>query len=652
MHNKYINSMRMISLLAIKNAKQGHAGMSMSCAPILYTLYTNHMHISKKDPKWINRDRFILSAGHGSVALYSILHFAGLISLDDIKNFKKDTRLTPGHPEYLKDNYIDVSTGPLGQGVAMGVGSAIAQKYLENKFKNISDLIDHYTYVVVGDGDIQEGISYEAMSLAGKLKLNKLIILHDANFYQLDSSVNKVFDEDLHLRAKSMDWNYIEVKSDDFDSINNAINQAKVSDKPTYIKINTTIGYATKLANNNKSHSMNLVDEDIAYSQSILNTNNNGFEFDKQIYDYFESNVLDRNNKYQNWLNKIEEYKIKYPQEINKFLKFINQDFDITSVLKKIKFEKLNVPTRNYVKDLMTLLKENNVDYILAGCADLEAATNIKISDTDFNDNLDSNNIKYGIREFAMSAITNGILAHGVLKTISGTFLVFSDYMKSSIRLGALMELPNFYIFTHDCYQVGGDGPTHQPIEQLAMLRSIPNVNVFKPCDHKEFIASVYCALNSKKETNVLVLTRHGLDSNHKSSINDVINYGGYIIDDSIDADITLAGSGTEIDLLFETKAKLESLNIKTKIVSICNLKKFVNNKKDYIEKTLASKYGLLTVESSSDSYWYRLTKFVNNHIHFEANEFGKSMDGNLLYKQKGFNSENLLNLIKQNLIK
>lgn len=651
MHNKCINAMRMLSLQAIKLAKQGHVGMSMSASPLVYTLYTNHINIAKDEPKWFNRDRFVLSAGHGSLTIYSVLHFCGLLSLDDIKGFKTKHSKTPGHPEYENDNYVDASTGPLGQGVAMAVGMAIAEKYLSNKFINLKGLIDHYTYAVLGDGDLQEGISYESMSLAGKLKLNKLIFLHDSNDFQLDSKVECVFNEDLKKRMESMNWNYIKV-SNHFDSINKAIDNAKQSNKPTFIEVKTIIGEGSNKQNSNKSHSMSLKDEDIVNADKYFKTNHNDFNFDQSIYDYFNNTVIKRGTEeYKKWKNLGKEYAQKFPKEYSTFQKWINNDFgNLKDVILKTQISQQNVATRNYVKDILNYFKESQFDWLISGCADLEAATNIKIGNNNFNSDYTSNNILYGIREFAMSAITNGILLHSGLKTISGSFLVFSDYMKSSIRLGALMQLPNMYIFTHDSYQVGGDGPTHQPVDQLAMLRSIPNVLVHKPCDEKELMAAFDIALNSKNITNIIILTRHALDSTHNSSYLKT-KKGGYIIDDQKDADIVLAGCGSEIDLLFEVKKSLLKQNIKAKIVSIPCVQTLLTKKESYLLELFKSKKGLLTIEASSDSTWYKLYKYANNFYHFEAKEFGLSMDGDKLYKMKGFNEKNLISIIKKNLL-
>lgn len=648
MNIKYINAMRIISLEVIHIAKQGHVGMSMSAAPLTYALYTKHINITDKNPKWFNRDRFVLSAGHGSLAIYSLLHFAGLLSVDDMKNFKKKDSKTPGHPEYEHDNYIDASTGPLGQGTGIAVGMAIAEIYLRNKFKNLKGLIDHYTFAILGDGDIQEGISYESMSLAGKLKLNKLIFIHDSNNFQLDSSVDRVFNENLEQRMQSMNWYYI-TTSNDADEISEAISKAKIQDKPTFIEVKTIIGEGLKTENSNKAHSMSITIEDLNLASDYYKINHNNFSFEKDIYNHFKENIVERGNlEHEKWKKLCDKYSKEFPSEFEEFLKWSENNFDnISKLIKDTPIATNNVATRNYVKDFLNNLYEKNIDWLILGCADLIAATNIKNGDSYFDINKNSNNVLFGIREFAMSSIMNGILLHKGLKTISGTFLVFSDYMKSAIRLGALMKLPNIYIFTHDSYQVGGDGPTHQPVDQLAMLRSIPNVVVHKPCDEIEFLASLDISLHSTEQTNIIILTRHNLSSKHNTTLSGFIN-GGYILYEDKNPDITLAGSGSEIDLLFETKQLLEKDNIKVKIVSIPSLQKFINQPSKIINNILKSKFGLLTVEASSDNTWYKLSRTSKNFYHFQANQFGKSMDGDELYKLMGFNALNLKKIIKK----
>lgn len=652
MSNKYIDAMRMLSLQAIWKAKQGHAGMSMSAAPLTYTLYTKQINIAKEDPKWFNRDRFVLSAGHGSLSIYTVLHFAGLLTMEDMESFKTKHSKTPGHPEYEPDNFIDASTGPLGQGVGMAVGMAIAEKYLAAKFSTLKGLMDHHTYAVLGDGDLQEGIAYEAMSLAGTLKLNKLIFLHDSNNFQLDSSVSEVFTEDLEKRMESMEWDYIRTTNEPKE-INAAIKKAKTHKRPTFIEVKTIIGEGLPTENSNKAHSMALTEAQLDQAADYYKWSKEKWTFDSEIYTHFREEVVDRGDKkYNDWKALCAKYKASQPKEYAKFVKFMKNNFtDLTKTITSTKFAAQNVPTRNYVKDLFATFDKKGVDWLISGCADLVAATNIKLGKTDFGKDPTSNNILFGIREFSMSAIANGIVLHGGLKTVTGTFLVFSDYMKSAIRLGAMMERPNFYIFTHDSYQVGGDGPTHQPVDQLAMLRAIPNVVVHKPCDEVEFAQAAAEAMASTKETHVLVLTRHPLSSGHATSC-DKATKGGYVLTGNGDADITLVGAGSEIDLLFASKELLEAKGISVKVVSVPSLNTFLKQPKAYITKTLASKSGVFSVEPSSDALWYKLAQYTSDFYHLEADSFGLSMDGGKLYADKGFNPKNVVKLAQKHLIK
>ncbi len=651
--NKYVNSMRSLGIQAIMKAGQGHTGMAMSACPITYTLFTKFINISKKNPKWLNRDRFVLSAGHGSMSLYSVLHFSGFISLKEIKNHKQKGSKTPGHPEYSSKNYIDCSTGPLGQGIGMGVGMAIAQSYLENKFKKIKSLVSHYTYVLVGDGDLQEGVCYETMSLAGKLNLNKLIVLHDSNDCQLDAKVNDAFNENLELRMKSINWDYIKTSNDPID-IENAIKLAKKNKKPTFIEVKTIIGEGTSEQGSNKAHGLKVDKNEISLFEKYYDIKVRNFKFDKSIYNHFISRVQNRGTKkYNKWIKDLEIAKSKYPKLVKELLNnFKNKFINIDKIINLDIINK-NQATRDYVGQYFQQLYKSKINDTLFGSADLASATkttfNIK---NNFNSNKKYPEILYGIREFGMSSIQNGILLHGGLRSISSTFLSFADYMKSAIRIGAMMELPSSYIFTHDSYQVGGDGPTHQPYDQLPMLRSIQNVYVYRPCNEIETKYVFSNLFSSKNETSIGVFTRQPLNSNHPTDYNKCFMHG-YELYKQSNPDIILCGSGSEIDLLFSVKKELENNNIKSRIVSIPCLQKFFNNDNKYISNLLKSKYGVFSIETSSDYLWYKIKDYIDNkHVHFGAYSFGESMDGKKLYEEKGFNKENIINIIKNQILK
>lgn len=646
---KYINAMRMLSLQAIMKAGQGHTGMAISACPITYTLLTKFINISRKNKKWINRDRIVLSAGHGSMSLYAPMHFAGFLTMSDIKSHKKKGCKTPGHPEYEKDNFIDASTGPLGQGVAMAVGMAISEKYLSKKYGN---LINHYTYCVVGDGCIQEGISYESMSLASKLGLNKLIVIHDSNDCQLDAKVNSAFCEDLKKRMESIEWDYIKTSNNVFD-IEKAVIKAKKNKKPTFIEVKTIIGEGTSAQGTNLAHGLKVDSNEISYFEKYFNIKANSFVFDKDIYSHFKKTITDRGEKeYNKWLKKVNLLKEKNKNKFNDFIKMSKGNFVDVSKILSIKNVKDNLATRDYVGIFMNQLYKEGLDDTIIGSADLASTTKLTFNlDKNFAINPKFPEILYGIREFAMSAIQNGILLHGGLRSLCSTFLSFSDYMKSSIRLGAMMKLGSSYIFTHDSYLVGGDGPTHQPYDQIPMLRAIENTYVYRPCNKEESLFTINKLMSNKNETIVGVFSRQPIL--HVSGFSDDgCKKGGYIISDSKNSDITIAASGSEVSIAFEIKEKLSKENIKVKIVSILSLKKFIENDDNYISKVLSSKNGLITIESSSDNTWYCLQRYCKNYVHHGAYTFGESMDGEELYKEKGFNSDFLIKIIKSKILK
>lgn len=650
MNNKYVNAMRSLALQAIMKAGQGHTGMAMSACPINYTLYTKFINIAKGQPKWINRDRFVLSAGHGSMSYYSLLHFGGFLSLKEIKNHKQQGSLTPGHPEYEPNNYVDCSTGPLGQGVAMAVGMALNESYLRTKYSKLG-LINHYTYVVVGDGDLQEGISYEAMSLAGKLGLNKLIMVHDSNDCQLDAKVNEAFDENLKLRMESMNWEYIKSSNDPKD-IAQAVNLAKKSKKPTFIEVKTIIGEGTSQEGSNKAHGLKVDQNEIKLFEQHFEEKVKNFKFDKSIYNHFENNIQKRGLKaYNKWVEKAKLAQSKYPKLYKEFINNINGKFvDVSKILDEKKI-KQNSATRDYVGEYFKQLEKSGLKDTIFGSADLASATktsfNVKNS---FNSNKKYPEVLFGIREFAMAGIQNGILLHKGSRCLTSTFLSFADYMKSAIRLGALMKMPSSYIFTHDSYQVGGDGPTHQPYDQLPMLRAIQGVYVYRPCDEVETKFVFNQLFSNKDETRIGIFTRQGLKSGFKTSIDKAVN-GAYVLASDTNPDITLVGCGSEIQLLMSVKDELNKQDIKVKVVSAISLQKFLEKDEKYISETLKSKSGIFTCEPSSDCMWYKLQKYGTKFAHLGATTFGESMDGDKLYKEKGFNVDNIVKIVKKEIL-
>lgn len=640
---KYVNAMRYFGLKSIQEAKGGHVGMTISAAPITYTLFTKFINLNNKDGKWINRDRFVLSGGHGSMSVYPILHFAGLLEKQELKNFKKDGSKTPGHPEFEHeiDNFIDASTGPLGQGFGMAVGMAIAQKFLEKITKNnFPEAFSHYTYVVVGDGDLQEGITYESTAIAGRLALDRLIVLHDSNQFQLDSAVGDVSLENLKMRFESNNWFYQRVSNDPSD-IEQSIKNAQKSGKPSFIEVITVIAEGLNTQASFKGHHGVVSEEDLNKFNLHHGTNFSGWDMEQDIYDHFEKMVSQRGFlNFEKWNKKIIKYKSEKTQEFNEIERWINNKVDFNQIFNEVKFDKNNLATRIYIKDLIANLHEKALNTISLG-VDVSSSTQIAISDKSFLN--DGHAVYLGIREFAMAAISNGINLHGGLKTIGGTFLVFSDYMKSAIRLGAMMKIPNIFAFTHDSYQVGGDGPTHQPFDQLPMLRAIENVNVHRPCDEIETKSALIEAFESKTNTNILILSRQNLESfNSKRSIAK-IKKGAYSLIDCVNPDYVIAASGSEISLAKEIAHKLKN----TRVVSVPCLDKLFNWKQKDLESLFKANKLLITIEASSDYKWLSIHQKNQKNLHIGAFEFGKSMDGEDLYKQRGFDSNKIIEKIK-----
>lgn len=639
--NYFVNAIRSMGLQAIMNAKQGHPGMTISAAPINYAVYVTGINIASDNPNWINRDRFVLSGGHGSMSLYPILHFCRFISLEQIQNFRQKLSGLPGHPENISSPYIEASTGPLGQGLANGVGMAIAEAYLSNQYSQLENLINHNTFVVVGDGDLQEGISYEAMSLAGKLKLSKLIVLHDSNNWQLETSVDTVNNENIANRVKSMNWNYITC-SNEPNEIIKAIKKAKKSTSgPTFIEVKTIIGEGLSFANSFNAHGGVINDNDINDFNKCFSCNFNNWNFDSNIYYHFFKNVVQKgNNAYKKWQLLLDEYSGKYPHLVKQFLQQINNEFiDINSILHPDKLPQ-NKATRQVAGWIMQQLGENNVKDVFVLSPDVSKSTNISISKNYFNDDKNSNMLMVGIREFSMMAIQNGIQLHGGLRTISSVFLAFSDYLKAALRLAAISEINPIIVFTHDTIAVGADGPTHQPIEQLAMLRTIPNHVVYRPCDEIETYAVFNEALSKKHNYPIsIVLSRQNLISSQKTDANKAINLGGYPIinPDLIKPDLVLCAAGSEVELAIKVQELLEKeFSLTCKVFSVPNLNLFLTQSN--LKQLLQAKYGVVSIEASDDPTWFKLATINSKYCNISINQFGYSLDGLDNYEYLGFN--------------
>jgi len=608
---KIISNIRGLSIDMINKANSGHPGIALGAAPILYTLFAKVLKISRENPKWISRDRFILSAGHGSSLLYSLLFYLDYLKLDDLKNFRSLNSKTPGHPE-IETLGVEMSTGPLGQGIASSVGFAIAEKYLSNYFND--DVINYKTYCLVGDGDLEEGVALEAMSIAGNLALNNLIVLYDSNEITLDGSLYNSSIDNIELKVKSMNWNYIFVKDgENILDIENAIKEAKRSDKPVLIEIRTVIGRYSLLQGTHKVHGAPLTEEDIEQLKEKLDLRNQEFSVSKETIDEFQKMVDDRNDYvYENWLKKKDILDDKLKIELDDF---INKKYDLN--FEGLSGEDEAVRVANS-KVLNLIAKEN--PFIIGGSADLRESTKASITDSGYfnKDNYKNRNIAYGIREHAMGAISNGLALSGLIPFAS-TFLSFSDYLKPSIRLSALMNQFVIYIFTHDSITVGEDGPTHQPVEQLVSLRSIPNLDVYRPNDINEVIGA-YKAMFKRRKASCLVASRNKTKLKNETQIK-LVEKGGYILKETKDVAFVIISCGEELDLAVDIFDDLSSKGYNLRLVSMPSLNIFKEQSEEYQKSVLTDKEKFV-IEFSSSMSWTSITD--EKHI-FSVNSFGKS---------------------------
>ena len=581
MDNKIVNNIKSLGIDMIDKAGSGHPGIVLSAASIIYTLYAKHMNVNIDDPLWENRDRFVLSAGHGSALLYATLYMAGFLSLDDLKQFRHIDSKTPGHPEYGVTNGVDMSTGPLGQGIASAVGMAIAGKKLNKTYKSLKEqsLFDYNVYVLCGDGDLMEGISYEATSLAGSLKLNNLIVLYDSNDISLDGKTKGVFDDNIIDRFKALNWNTILVKNNTVSNIDKAIKKAKKSDRPTLIQIKTILGDGSINENTNKVHGSPLDKDDIAKLKLKLKINPEEFYVDLSMKEYFSKQISERSLKKYNLFKQLSK-DLNYNKEEHKI---DLSDLNFDSNLK----ESLRVTNGKIMKEI-----EKQLPNFIGGSADLASSTKTIIND----------NINFGVREHAMGAILNG-LALSNFYAFGSTFLVFSDYLKPSMRLSCLMNLPVTYIFTHDSINIGQDGPTHQPIEQLISLRSIPNMFVFRPADAKEIVGSWEYIINNKKPS-CLVLSRNEVSLNKLTNAKSVM-YGGYIVRKENNLYATIISTGSEVELSIKIADYLyENYKLDIRVVSMPSRELFLSQSKEYQESIIPKGYRNIVIEAGSKYGW------------------------------------------------
>lgn len=650
---KCINTLRVLGAELIHKANSGHPGIVLGAAPILHTLFTRHLNINAQDETWFNRDRFVLSAGHGSALLYILLHLSGFaITMEDLKNLRQKGSITPGHPEYKHTPGVEITTGPLGQGLASAVGLAIAESYLSAKFnKNEYSIINHYTYVLCGDGDLQEGIAVEAMSLAGHLGLGKLIVLYDSNDVQLDGEVSLANSEDAQQKAESMGWQYLRVEDgNEAEDIDKAITLAKNSvGKPTLIEIKTIIGYGAPNSGESSIHGKPMSEEDIRALRKFLGYTAAEFEIVDSVYDYYSINVKKRGHDANSlWNSQLMQYAKAYPEEYRLLCDFMYDNFQITDYEGMPSYAiGTTESTRKVMGKLLDWLSIR-LPNIMGGSADLTASTMVKGADGIYGQsNPIGRNIKFGVREHAMAAITNGITLHGGLRGFCSGFFVFSDYLKPAVRLAAIMHLPSLFFFSHDTVCVGEDGPTHQPVEQLTMFRSMPNTNVFRPADAVEMTSAVLLAFQETDCPTVIVSSRQGLPNLDCTNFEGV-SRGGYIAFEPVGTpSYAFITCGSELSLCLEVAKRLEQERIYTRVVSMPSMFLFEKQSKEYRESVLPKRMKkTMAVEMGSSMSWYKYASKVHG-----IDTFGASMPLKYIFEEYGFTPDNIYKEFKEMLL-
>ena len=655
-HTVPTNALRFLSIDAVQKANSGHPGMPMGMAEIATSLWGKHLNHNPLNPHWFDRDRFVLSNGHGSMLLYSLLHLTGYdISIDDLKDFRKLHSKTPGHPEYDIDIGIETTTGPLGQGIANAIGMAVSEKIMAAEF-NEDDIkpINHYTYAFLGDGCLMEGISHEACSFAGTHKLGKLICFYDQNGISIDGEIENWFTDDSIKRFDSYGWQTICVDGHNIEEIDKAIVDAKnETNKPTMIFCKTIIGFGSP----NKSgtadvHGAALGEEEVKKTREALNWDHDAFKVPQEAYDFWDS-TKKGSELNLDWDNLIKTYDEKYPDKSAELRRRIKGDLpdDFENSFKTFLSEcdKNNTPmaTRKCSKACLDFFVKE-LPELIGGSADLTPSNNTfsSSSSTFSNENPSGNHINYGVREFGMSAIMNGMVLHGGIKPYGATFLVFTDYARNAVRLSALMGIPSIFVYTHDSVALGEDGPTHQPVEHMVTLRSTPNLNSWRPADLVETAVAWNEAVKSKKTPTCLIFSRQGTSAISRTEDQlSLINKGGYLIDESDNSDITLIASGSEVQLVIDAAKELKNDSISANVVSMPSLDLFLQQSEEFKSSIINPDKPILVVECSHPNSWYRILNRKDKVIGIES--FGESAPGSELLEHFGFNTENVVNSAK-----
>lgn len=638
---KCADAIRILSIDSVTNAKSGHPGMPLGASTVVYTLFKYHLNFDPSDPRWFNRDRFILSSGHASAMLYSALHLFGYdISLEDLKNFRKIDSKTCGHPEYPHTPGVEVTTGPLGQGFAAACGMAWAKKYLASKFnKDDIKLIDNKIYVLCGEGDLMEGISYEAASFAGHHKLSDLIAVYDSNRVTIEGKADITFTEDVKKRFEASGWKVIEVDDGySIEKINSALTEArKNNNSPTLVIVKTNIGYKSPKQDSNKVHGEPLSEEEVKETRKNL-----GWEYDEMFYvpdnirEHFRKISDYKKELRKKWDKLLEEYKEKYSSDYDKLNRYLSDKFEFEfdyELSEDMATRESSYRVLNYIAD--------KVENLVGGSADLAPSTKTKF------DNYPERNIHFGIREHAMAAVINGITLYGGLRAFGSTFLVFSDYLKPSLRLSAMMNLKSIYIFTHDSIGVGEDGPTHQPVEHIMSLRLIPNMIVIRPADSNEVVESWKLILKLNK-TAALVLSRQNLPalSDYRDTIKKYFHYGAYNLVENENPDAILIATGSEVHIALKAAEKLSEKGIKVNVVSMPSCEIFRDCDKNYRKKILISSVPKFVIEAGRTYGW---SDMLGEKVYtFGVDSFGYSGKGADVYKKFNLTPEHISSEIEK----
>ena len=653
-----INAIRTLSIDAIEKANSGHPGLPMGAAPMAYTLWTKQLRHNPQNPKWFNRDRFVLSAGHGSMLLYSLLHLGGYgLELEEIKNFRQWGSKTPGHPEYGHTVGVEATTGPLGQGIAMSVGLAMAERHLAATYNKPGlAIVDHYTFALCGDGDLMEGVAAEAISLAGHLQLEKLIVLYDSNDISLDGDLEKSFSENIAKRFDSYGWNYLKVEDgNDVDALNAAIEEAKKSsDKPTLIEIKTVIGFGSpNKSGKSDSHGAPLGADEARLTKAAYGWNHEPFAIPAEVYETFSAAAEVQGVQAEAaWNKKFKEYETQFPELASQFVNAMNNILpeDFASEIPVYEAGQ-SVATRSSSGDAINAIAKKAPSFF-GGSADLAGSNKTTIKGAgNFSVNTpEGRNIWFGVREFAMGAALNGMALHGGVNVFGGTFFVFSDYVRPAVRLSALMGLPVTYVFTHDSIAVGEDGPTHEPIEHLAALRAMPNLSVIRPADANESAAAWKLAVSAKDTPTVLVLSRQNLpvlDVPIETVYNGV-EKGAYVVSPATKevADAILIATGSEVALAVEAQKVLLAEGIDASVVSMPAMDRFEKQSAAYKESVLPKAVTKrLAIEMGASFGWHKYTGLEGDVLAIDI--FGASAPGELVIEKYGFTVENVIAKIK-----